>query len=367
MSASVDLVVAQHAHLLAQLAEVLHQVVGEASRSCRSSGACVSASPPVDQLRRAEQRARLVLRSPAIPARAPSRRRCRRRPARTACSSLHDAGADRDRHVHVAGEAEVAAPRRRRCRACTGSSSSMISIARTFGAPVSVPAGKVAAARRGCVMPSFSSALDVADDVHHVRVALDDERLGHLARCRSWRCGRCRCAPGRSASGARRAPSGRRAARPRARLSCSGVAPRGRVPASGRSVTLSPSGVCFLAHQDLGRRADDLEVADVVEVHVRRRVERAQRAVQRQRATRCSACAGAGRSAPASCRRRRCIPWPARTARQVVGLGELALDGVRRRRACTAGARDAVAAACRSVRRAAAWRAKYASGCAGSA
>ena len=56
----------------------------------------------------------------------------------------------------------------------------MISIARIFGAPVSVPAGKVARSTSRLVMPSFSSAFDVADDVHHVRVALDHEGFGHL-------------------------------------------------------------------------------------------------------------------------------------------------------------------------------------------
>ena len=42
-------------------------------------------------------------------------------------------------------------------------------------------------------------------------------------------------------------------------------------------------GHVLVAHQDLGRGADDLERPHVVEVHVRRRVERAQRAVQAQR------------------------------------------------------------------------------------
>ena len=40
------------------------------------------------------------------------------------------------------------------------------------------------------------------------------------------------------------------------------------------------------AHQDFRRGTDDLEVAHVVEIHVGRRVERAQRAVQAQRALR---------------------------------------------------------------------------------
>ena len=55
------------------------------------------------------------------------------------------------------------------------SSSSMISMARTLGAPETVPAGKAAisasiASRRGVEL-----ALDVGDDVHDVAVALDEE------------------------------------------------------------------------------------------------------------------------------------------------------------------------------------------------
>jgi hypothetical protein len=64
----------------------------------------------------------------------------------------------------------------------------------------------------------------------------------------------------------------------------SGVEPRVRVPAIGRSVTLRlPPGEVFVAHQDFRRRADDLHVAEVVVVHVRRGIQRTQRAVQRQR------------------------------------------------------------------------------------
>ncbi len=125
-----------------------------------------------------------------------------------------------------------------------------------------------------------------------------------LARCPSARRGRRRCGRGRSASRARRAPSDRRAARVASRSSSSRVAPRGRVPAIGRSVTRR----AFLAHQDLGRGADDVEVAEVEIEHVRRRIERAQRAVQRQRRRRERPAASAARARPASRRRRRCTP-----------------------------------------------------------
>ena len=102
-----------------------------------------------------------------------SRRRCRRRPARTALPPRHDDRADRDAEVEVAGEVEIAdgagveaAPRSARARA-------MICIARTFGAPDTVPAGK------------------------H-----DDERVEPVAIRR-------RAAPRRSTSGASRARSAR--------------------------------------------------------------------------------------------------------------------------------------------------------------
>ena len=50
----------------------------------------------------------------------------------------------------------------------------MISMARTFGAPTSVPAGKVAANRSKASLPGASSPLHAAHDVHDVAVALDD-------------------------------------------------------------------------------------------------------------------------------------------------------------------------------------------------
>ena len=54
----------------------------------------------------------------------------------------------------------------------------MISIARTFGAPETVPAGKPAASASSASC-SGEHALDVGDDVHHLAVALDEELVGH--------------------------------------------------------------------------------------------------------------------------------------------------------------------------------------------
>jgi hypothetical protein len=43
------------------------------------------------------------------------------------------------------------------------------------------------------------------------------------------------------------------------------------------------AGAILAAHQDLRRGPDHMEVAEVVEIHVRRRVQRPQRAIQRER------------------------------------------------------------------------------------
>ena len=61
--------------------------------------------------------------------------------------------------------------------------------------------------------------------------------------------------------------------------SSSASPPRGRVPAIGRVVARPPGD----GHERLRRRADDLEVLEVEEVHVRRGVDRAQPAVDRER------------------------------------------------------------------------------------
>ena len=58
----------------------------------------------------------------------------------------------------------------------------MISIARTLGAPETVPAGKPGRQRGDHVDVAAQLALDVRDDVHDVAVALDEEAVGHLHR-----------------------------------------------------------------------------------------------------------------------------------------------------------------------------------------
>ena len=148
----------------------------------------------------------------------------------------------------------------------------MISIARTLGAPLSVPAGRIARSASIAPTSSRSVAADRRDDVHDVRVVLDlheavdldaavladaaevvapevDEHhvLGALLLV-GQQLVRVGVAP--------RARAGDRASR--------------RVPAGDRQ-------------QRLGRGAGDLEVQEVQEVHVGRRVDDAQPAVDRER------------------------------------------------------------------------------------
>ena len=144
---------------------------------------------------------------------------------------------DRDREVHPrAPRARCSrrrppyAPRR------SGSSSSMISIARTFGAPVIVPAGKVARNASSASSPVAQLAVHLAHEVEHVRVPLDDHVVAHLHACRTARRARCRSGRGPPASRARRSSFSSPVSSATSSASCSGVAPRGRVPAIGRTV-----------------------------------------------------------------------------------------------------------------------------------
>ncbi len=60
----------------------------------------------------------------------------------------------------------------------------MICIARTFGAPETVPAGNVARSRSNGVTPSRSSSGDLGDEVRDVREALRLEEALDLDRSR---------------------------------------------------------------------------------------------------------------------------------------------------------------------------------------
>ncbi len=88
-----------------------------------------------------------------------------------------------------------------------------------------------------------------------------------------------------------------------------GVAPRGRVPAIG---LVARPGRPADRQQRLRARARDLEVAEVQEVHVRARVDRAQPAVDRERLDRRRAPTSAGTARPGRRRRRGCTRRSAR-------------------------------------------------------
>ena len=60
----------------------------------------------------------------------------------------------------------------------SGSSSSIISIARTFGAPDTVPAGKARHERVDPVMPVRQFARHVRDDVHDLAIIFEEETIG---------------------------------------------------------------------------------------------------------------------------------------------------------------------------------------------
>ena len=191
---------------------------------------------------------------------------------------LQHRGADRDRGVHVVLEAHVADGAR------VDAAARRLELVDDLHRPHLRRAADGAGGKRGAQHVEAGEArlqrpFDVGHDVHHVRVALDHHAVGHVDACPSARRGRRRCDRDRPASRARRPPSDRRAAPSPASSSASRVAPRGRVPAIGRSVTVAPS----LRTRISGRRADHVEIAEVVVEHVRRRIERAQRAIERQR------------------------------------------------------------------------------------
>jgi hypothetical protein len=132
------------------------------------------------------------------------------------------------------------------------------------------------------VMPSLQDAFDVAHDVHHVAVALHGKGFGHL---HAAGLGDAADVVARQVDQHHMLGTllgvvdqfdlgglvqlGRGAARARARQRADG--------------DFLPLGRAFLAHQNLGAGADHMAVAKVVVIHVGAGVERAQRAVQRQR------------------------------------------------------------------------------------
>ena len=168
-----DLVVAEDPHLLPELGEVLHQVVGEAvvvvdhqqhdqNPSSTSSAARISA--------RALASVSFHSSSGTESATTPAAR------LHVEHAVLDDAGADGDCHVHVAGEAQVATGAA--VDAALDGFELVDDLHRAHLRRTCQRAGREGrrAARRGWSCRARASAFDVANDVHHVRVALDGKR-----------------------------------------------------------------------------------------------------------------------------------------------------------------------------------------------
>ena len=127
----------------------------------------------------------------------------------------------------------------------------MISMARILGAPESVPAGKQARKASTAASPA-ELALERADQVHDVGVALDEHQVLHLdgaefadaADVVAAEVDEHECSA-RSFSSARIGFEAR---------SSASSAERGRVPAMGRYSTSR----CLDADEKFGRRADDM-------------------------------------------------------------------------------------------------------------
>ena len=149
----------------------------------------------------------------------------------------------------------------------------MICIARTFGAPETVPAGNVARSRSNGVDAVAELACHLGDEVRDVREALGLQEPLDLARC-----------PGRQTR--------ERSLRPRSTsITCSArsfsevssrsasPSPRAVVPAIGLRLARVPSSL----HVRLGRRADERDAVELQQEEVRRRVDAAQRAVDGER------------------------------------------------------------------------------------
>ena len=179
----------------------------------------------------------------------------------------------------------------------------MISIARTFGAPLTVPAGNVARSTSTALRPSARSPDDLAREVHHVRVALERHQLLDLLGAELHD-------PADVVAGevdehhvlgallrvldelGRQAP----------------VVLLGAAAAAGAGDRTADHAAVEHLHHRLGRRADERRLGMAQEVHVRRRVHLAQHAVHVERVDAARRGRSAARARPGRCRRRGCAP-----------------------------------------------------------
>ena len=188
----------------------------------------------------------------------------------------------------------------------------MISIARSLGAPVIDPPGNAARSRSSASTPGVEIADDGRDQMVDRGVALEREELGdaHRARRADARQVVAHQVDDHQVLGAILGALGQRLAR--ARASCSGPTPRGRVPLIGR-VSTWPRGVD--AQEALGRRAEHRRIGQVEERGERRRRCARAGASRASTAARRAAPRTAATGSPGRCRRRRCTRARARRRR----------------------------------------------------
>ena len=159
-----------------------------------------------------------------------------------------------------------------------GSSSARICIARIFGAPETVPAGKHGDERIEVVAILGEPAVDGRDEVHDVRVALERHVLRHAHRAELADAAEIVAAEvdEHHVLGAFLLVALQLLGQPQVLLLVAAARPR----AGDRMRLDAPA---FDAHQHLRRRSDDRETAHPDEIHVGRRIDVAQRAIDGER------------------------------------------------------------------------------------
>ena len=194
---------------------------------------------------------------------------------------MDQARADRDREIHLAGERQVADGAA--VQPALGRLELVDQLHRAHLRRARQRAGRERRAQHVVIRHAgLQLAFDRADDVLHVRVLLDHQPVGHLHRADFRDAAHVVAREidqhhvlgdflrvveqfGREFRVAFRRVAARAGAGERADRDDLVVA------------------ALLLAHEDFRRRAHHVEIAEIVVIHIRRRVQRAQRAVQRQR------------------------------------------------------------------------------------
>ena len=154
----------------------------------------------------------------------------------------------------------------------------MISIARTFGAPLTVPAGNVARSTSIGLCSGRELARDLAREVHHVRVPLERHQLLDLlgAELHDPPDVVAREIDEHHVLGALLRVLDQLGREPLVVFRCAAAA-------AGAGDRTADHTVVDHLHHRLRRRTDDRRLGVAQEVHVRRRVHEAQHAVHRER------------------------------------------------------------------------------------